>query len=198
MIESQIQVAIPEEVQVLIRLESIFMPYLKKQRDKLYKNEPSNNDQRFVHYTSAKNALSIINSKRLWMRNATCMSDYREVQHGFDMLAKFFSSDNPGLAAFCDALDKCAPSAAQEAINLFHKRSNIIRFHTYIASISEHDSTEDQHGRLSMWRAVGNNTASVALVIKIPRFTGSANALSLRFSPVAYLKEDDAAFNGCY
>jgi hypothetical protein len=153
------------------------MPHLKKQRDKLYKNEPSENDPRFVHYTSADAAFKIIGSKRLWMRNAICMSDYREVQHGFDMLAKFFSSDNPGLAAFCEALDASAPDAAQEAINLFNQWWNNIRFHTYIASISEHDSTEDLHGRLSMWRAVAN-TARVALVIKIPRFSEGANALS--------------------
>ena len=119
------------------------------------------------------------------------MSDYREVQHGFDMLAKFFSSDSPGLAAFCEALNASAPGAAQEAINLFNQWWKIIRFHTYIASISEHDSTEDLHGRLSMWRVIGNNTARVALVIKIPRFSGAANALNLMFSPVAHLREDE-------
>jgi hypothetical protein len=191
MTESQTQVPIPEEVQLWIRLESIFMPHLKKARDKLYKNEPSETDQRFVHYTSADNALKIIESKRLWMRNATCMSDYREVQHGFDMLAKFFSPDSPGLAAFCEALNACAPGAAQEAINLFNQWWNNIRFHTYIASISEHKSKENEHGRLSMWRAVGNNAARVALVIKIPRFSGAADALNLMFSPVAYLTDHE-------
>lgn len=47
-----------------------------------------------------------------------------------------------------------------------------------------------------MWRAVAN-TARVALVIKIPRFSEGANALNLMFSPVAYLTEDEvhAALN---
>jgi len=117
MTESQTQVHIPEEVQRLVRLERIFMPHVRKQRDVLYKNEPNENDPRFVHYTTADNALKIIGSKRLWMRNTTCMSDYREVQHGFDMLAKFFSSDSTGLAAFREALDASAPGAAQEASN---------------------------------------------------------------------------------
>jgi hypothetical protein len=66
-----------------------------------------------------------------------------------------------------------------------------IRLHTYIASISEHDSPEeDQHGRLSMWRAVGNNTARVALIFRIPRLSEGPKALDLVFSPVAYLTEE--------
>jgi hypothetical protein len=177
----------PEE----ILLESIFMPHLKKQRDKC------NNDQRFVHYTSAENALSIIKSKRLWMPNATCMSDYREVQHGFDILAKYFS-DKSRMDAFSKALDVCATGAVQEAINVFNQWWNNIRLHAYITSISEHDNPEeDKHGRLSMWPAIGNNTARVALVIKVPRFSGSVNALKLMFSPVAYLTDGEvhAVFN---
>jgi hypothetical protein len=124
------------------------------------------------------------------MRNATCMSDYREVQHGFDMLAKLFS-DKPKIDAFIKALDGCSPDTAQEAINLFDQSWKNIRLNTYIASISEHVSTEDRHGRLSMWRAVGNNTARVALVIRIPRFSEGPKALDLMFSPVAYLKEEE-------
>ena len=99
---------LPEDVQLGIQLESIFMPETRKQRDAIYAN-----GTRFVHYTSADAAFKIIGSKRLWMRNAICMSDYREVQHGFDMLAKFFSSDNPGLAAFCEALDASAGRGAR-------------------------------------------------------------------------------------
>jgi hypothetical protein len=167
------------------------MPHVRKQRDVLYKKVPNENHPRFVHYTSADNALKIIESKRLWMRSATCMSDYREVQHGFDMLAKFFSPDSLGLAAFRVVLDASAPGVAQEAITLFNQWWNNIRSHTYIASISEHDSNEDLHGRLSMWRAVGHNTARVALVIKIPWFSGAADALNLMFSPVSYLNDDE-------
>jgi len=38
-----------------------------------------------VHYTSAEAALSIIGDKRVWIRNTTCMSDFREVEHRFDI-----------------------------------------------------------------------------------------------------------------
>ena len=139
MAEVQIQAPIPQDLHDAMRLESIFMPRAREQRDELFGNEPRGNDPRFVHYTSAENALSIIRTKRLWMRNTTCMSDYREVQHGFDILAKFFS-DKPRLDAFCKALGVCAPGVALEAVNLFNQWWNNICFNTYIASISEHDS----------------------------------------------------------
>jgi hypothetical protein len=65
----------------MLRLEAIFMPYGRRQRDgayeKLKKSGATDERLRFVHYTSAEAALSIIRSKRIWMRNTTCMSDYR-------------------------------------------------------------------------------------------------------------------------
>ncbi len=172
------------------------MPHAREQRDEVYeKNRKPGEDAtethvRFVHYTSAEAALSIIKSKRIWMRNTTCMSDYREVQHGFDMLNKFFA-DKSKMEQFVSALDLAAPGAAKQAIDLFNKWWDTIRFHTYITSISEHHSAEDSHGRLSMWRAFGGNIARVALVFKVPYFTGGAQALNLLFSPVAYLTEPE-------
>jgi hypothetical protein len=180
---------LPPEQQLAFRLESIFMPQARKQRDEHHAREGHELGARFVHYTSAESALSIIKSKRLWMRNSTCMSDFREMQHGFDILARFFS-DQQKKAAFKAALDMCAPGAADEAITLFDQWWETIRFHTYIASLSEHLNNEDLHGRLSMWRAFGNSAAPrVATVIRIPQFSGGAIALNLIFSPVAYFTE---------
>jgi len=160
------------------------MPRARAQREALFER-----DGRFVHYTSAEAALKIIAAKRLWMRNTTCMSDYREVQHGFDILRGFFS-DIPKRSRFTDALDRCAPGVAGEAIELFDQWWNDIRYHTYISSISEHNDDEDLHGRLSMWRAFGGNTARVGFVFRLPFYAGAAEALSIMFSPVAYLTED--------
>src|ERR1039458_4464080 len=83
-----------EQLQLAFQLESIFMPQAKRQRDaahtRLKESGIGDEQLRFVHYTSAEAALKIIRSKRLWMRNTTCMSDYREVRHGYDILYKFF------------------------------------------------------------------------------------------------------------
>jgi hypothetical protein len=115
--DAQDPVVIPEDVRLAMQLENIFMPHTTRQRRKLYENDK--NHARFVHYTSAEAALSIIKSKRVWMRNTTCMSDYRELQHGFDSFKNFFS-DESNHKAFIEAVDVCVPGAALEAIAPFY------------------------------------------------------------------------------
>jgi hypothetical protein len=183
------------EIELFIRLEDIFMPQARRQRDAAYKQGSAAatvaDSVRFVHYTSAEAALRIIESKRVWMRNTRCMSDYSEVQHGFAILQKFFS-DKANTEKFCAALDKSVPGAAMEGITLFNQwwAARDIEFNTYIASIAEHDAREDLHGRLSMWRAFGKSSTRVALVFNIPWSSTSGFALNVMFSPVAYLAED--------
>ena len=177
----------PEQYNPVIRLESIFMPKARERRDKLYNGRDR---AKFVHYTSADAALNIINTKRIWMRNTTCMSDYREVSHGYDLLNAFFSNaTNKG--NFINALDLCSPNIGQEAIDLFNQWWSDIQRNSYIASISEHDDKENMHGRLSMWRAYGGNSARVAIVFSVPWYSGASAALNIMFSPVAYLNKDD-------
>jgi hypothetical protein len=178
-----------EQLDLAKRLGAIFTPHARKQIDAHYGE--SGAPARFVHYTSAENALKIIETKSLWMRNATCMSDYREVQHGYDILARFFSVE-ANRDSFTAALDACAPGAAKEAIGHFDNWWSDIRNSTYITSISEHLSTEDAHGSLSMWRAFGNSAARVGIVVRVPFASGSGLALGIMFSPVAYLTEEQA------
>jgi len=185
--------SIPEQLQNRLKLESIFMPFASKRRDEFYRRQtpagPVARSARFVHYTSAGAALSIINGKRMWMRNALCMSDYREVQHGFASLQGFFS-DNSNASAFTTALDQFVPGATKDAITSFDQWWNVIQRHTYITSVSEHDTAEDQHGRLSMWRAFGNTTTRVAIVLNVPWNSGGADALKLIFAPIVYLTQE--------
>jgi hypothetical protein len=177
------------EFEMMLRLESIFMPYATRQRhtafdrqkDSVTGEQPS--FLRVVHYTTAEAALKIIGTKRLWMRNTTCMDDYQEVQHGMDILANYFNKDRT--AAFAAALDTIAPGQAMDAINKFNGWwNNHLGFNIFVSSVAEHATSEDTHGRLSMWRAFGNDASRVAIVIKIPKYTGAAGALGLFFSPV--------------
>ena len=181
-----------EEIARNKMLEGIFVPYARKRRDEVYQSGklPS---ARFVHYTSADAALKIISQKRLWMRNVACMADYREVQHGFEILLRFFS-DKDKSKSFKETVSLFAPGAADEAINLFDQwwRQGTFQFKTYIASVSEHDAEEDLHGRLSMWRAFGGTTARVGLVFNVPNLSEAAEAMRLTFSPVAYFKDNEA------
>jgi hypothetical protein len=91
------------------------MPEYCRQRNEFYATNPN---PRFVHYTRAEAALEIIKKKRLWLRNATAMVDFREVNHGFELLSKWFhSGDNR--TRFSAAFDQIHCGAALEAIARF-------------------------------------------------------------------------------
>src|SRR5262249_38411311 len=93
------------QMEINQQCEAIFHPLAKRQRGALYDQNPS---ARFVHYTSAESALKIITSKRLWMRNTTCMADYREVQHGYGILVRYFA-DLQKRSTFVQSIEQCAP-----------------------------------------------------------------------------------------
>jgi hypothetical protein len=149
------------QLEIAQKLLEILTPYAAQTRADMVQRAG-----RFVHYTSAENGLKIIDTKTVWMRNTNCMIDYREIQHGLDTLRRFFA-DNPKRDEFLRALDACGDGVGQQAFAHFNQWSNDIRFNIYITSVSEHDDKEDQHGRLSMWRAFAGGTARVALVFKI-------------------------------
>lgn len=175
----------PEQLATFRRLAEIFLPSATRAIDRLY---PQHDGwARFAHYTSADAALSIIRSKRLWLRNTSCMTDYREVQHGYELLVGLFS-DQAKRDAFISALDACVPGVALEGIQMFDNQWPRIRRDTFIASLCEHPGDkEDLFGRLSMWRAVGGSIGvRVALVVRIPYLTGAAQAMQVTFSPVIY------------
>jgi hypothetical protein len=41
---------------------------------------------KLAHYTSAENALNIINGQTMWLRNAGVMNDHSEIEHGRGIL----------------------------------------------------------------------------------------------------------------
>jgi hypothetical protein len=177
----------PEQLAIAEKLVHILFPYNMRKSDKIKKKRG-----RFVHYTSAENALKIINSRCIWMRNTTCMSDYREVNHGLDALNRYFGNAT-NKQAFTDALNGCSAGIAEEAFNLFNQWWQNTQLQTFITSISEHDDREDVHGRLSMWRAFGNSTARVALVIKSSLDIGKNLALGVTLNPVGYFTDEELA-----
>jgi hypothetical protein len=54
----------PEQLELVRRLSEIFMPFANRTRTAMIERRG-----RFVHYTSAANALEIIRTKRWWMRS---------------------------------------------------------------------------------------------------------------------------------
>lgn len=171
----------PHERDTIKKLAGIFMPYATGRLEAIRAT-----NKRFVHYSSAENIFKIISSRTMWLRNTRCMADYTEVELGYSMLHKFFQQKH-NHEAFFTAVNACSANLAEEAIALFDQWWSDIRFNTFICSISEHEDSEDGHGRLSMWRAFGQ-ASRAAMVMRVPD-EGAAEGLHVMLSPVAYFGE---------
>ena len=177
----------------IARHMAIFQPYAVKRLVKLEKNKT-----RFVYYTSADTGLKILSTRNIWMRQASCMNDYSEVQHGLDCLAKAWQGEHG--KRLREFLEKHFPGIVREITNSFDAFQDALRYDTYMTCLSEHagpeSEAEDLHGRLSMWRAYGRGVG-VALVIKQDPFWTSDMSLGLFSTPVAYLSDEGFAKEFC-
>jgi len=145
---------------------------------------------RFVQYTSAAAAVGILSNKEVWMRNAGCMNDHSEVRFGLECVAKAY--DGPSGQKFREALNSIYKGFTDRLEKQFNPFAPSITQHTYVSCFSEHDDEEDTHGRLSMWRAYGNQTG-VALVMNNHPFIEPSDALMAWTVPVAYVRENEFA-----
>jgi len=152
------------------RIGTILMPYATEAYDRIA------NGTRFVHYTSAKSALEILQSRCIWIRNATCMNDYNEMRHGLQCLFDAFKTDAG--TAFNAALEGCYPELSKELNSKFLRIAPTLIEHTYITCVSEHTDEEELYGRLSMWRAYGASIG-VALVLNNGPFVRPSTAHSI-------------------
>jgi hypothetical protein len=131
-----------------LRLREIFRPYaVRKYKDMLLRSG------RFVHYTTAEVAVSIIKNKAVWMRKSITMNDFMEIEHGLNCLAASYNSD-PG-SKFKDILERLHPGFCKVLEERFNSWIPTFKHDTYLACVSEHLDGEDRLGRLSMWRAYG-------------------------------------------
>jgi len=144
---------------------------------------------RFVHYTSAETAIKIIRNKNVWMRRASMMNDFSEVQYGLSQIAECYNKGNEG-KRFKDFLEGCHSGIVSEFENYFSSWENEIVLRSYITSLSEHLPEEDGVGRLSMWRAYGSNRG-VAFVVNPEAVIAEASSISAYTIPVHYIRERD-------
>lgn len=167
-------------------INSVFMPRAMEHLARL--KQPGTAG--FVHYTSAATMISILRDRKIWMRNARCMNDVSEMQHGCDRLMSALGNDCRR-EKLINALNLCRPDAAEKAFALFDQYRPNILDRTFITCLSEHDQREDKLGRLSMWRAYGQDSVGVALVINKEVLFLEGNALNAFSSPVAYLTDEE-------
>ena len=142
---------------------------------------------RFVHYTSARVAHSILTKNEIWMRNASLMNDYSEIDHGIQ-LVRLALVEKAG-EEFRESLDEIFPNLSSQLLELAQAWEYDWRAETYLTCMSEHDPSEDKDGRLSMWRAYGD----VAFVLKDTPFKAITDALAAYSVPVHYMNQDEYA-----
>jgi hypothetical protein len=146
---------------------------------------------RFVHYTSAAAAMSILKNKEIWMRKSTCMNDSSEVRHGLECLAKAYNHSAAG-QRLKSILDSTFTGLRAEIEQGFNSFSRFILLDTYLTCVSEHRNEEDILGRLSMWRAYGVTTG-VAFVMNNAPFLAPNEVLKAYASAVAYCDDNKFA-----
>lgn len=163
-------------------LREVFYPYATKKIDSMRRNST-----RFVHYTSAENALNIIDGNQVWLRNTNLMNDFREVQHGQRCVLDAWNDDKVG-GKLQKALNSLSAGLSERFIQRFVGYERTRSHETYMIAVSEHgneQNREDLYGRLSMWRAYGGST-NVAFVFKNDPFLSESDALNAYTSPVLY------------
>lgn len=160
-------------------IDKIFFPYAMQKQEEVFRKKT-----RFVHYTSAEVAINILRKKEVWMRNASVMNDFLEIDHGLDCLNNAWHSSSGDRMK--KVLDELVEGLSQNVASKFDAWVPHFRRDTYLTSISEHLESEDEIGRLSMWRAYGGTTG-VALVLNNTAFVNPSDALKAYTSPVAYL-----------
>ncbi|HWA23076.1 MAG TPA: DUF2971 domain-containing protein [Caulobacterales bacterium] len=166
-------------------LEPIFFPYASAEQ-----RTAAGGDARFVHYTTAEAAKSIIQNRQVWMRNSTTMNDYSEIRHGAEALASAYNgATGADFKANLEALFPGICGRIEQNYNGWHEH---FKLNTYIACLSRHQPHEDKLGRLSMWRAYCA-CSGVALIVKGDPFIARSDALKAYTTPVAYL--DHAGFD---
>jgi len=166
------------------RLISIFFPDLPSQIQHVKDGEV-----KFAQYTSAEAAASIITSEQVWLRNAQCMNDFSEIQHGIDCLVAAYRSDDPR-NKLKSLLDTLFPGSRKRLEDLFNSWIPYFRDDTYITCLSEHPPKENEYGRLSMWRAYGGRQ-SVAVVLNTEVFTSDTDIFSANIFRVSYISQEE-------
>lgn len=164
------------------KLEAIFFSYASRKQKEM-------KGRRFVHYTSAEAAASIIERREIWLRKSLVMVDFMEVEYGLRLIRSTFEA--PGFGdRFRAALDVISPNIDNQVDHLLSAWTPNLKSDTYLACVSEHNDSEDQIGRLSMWRSLGGATG-VALVVNSAPFLTTSDALKAYSSPVAYLSPEE-------
>lgn len=178
------QMNIPSYDKIFSYLVSFFSAY------KQYHYNTLSEDQRLVYYTNAETAKKIIQNKEIWLRNSLLMNDHSEITYGLSVVKKVMNG--PVGARIYSLAEEIYPETGPEVKKLLEQSEEFWKSETYLTCLSLHDSSEDQIGRLSMWRAYGD----VAFVINNTPFLNETLTSIVYSTPVHYgEKEHESQLN---
>ena len=140
---------------------------------------------RLVYYTSAETAKSIIENREIWFRNAALMSDFSEISYGLKLLTRAVSG--PAGEIFGRTANGLFPDATGSAAELLKPLIPDWHLETYLSCWSLHHPSEDQSGRLPMWRAYGD----VAVVLRNRALYAFGEESGIQSLPVNYFSLSD-------
>jgi hypothetical protein len=156
--------------------------FLDEQKERERQGKPK---ARLAYYTSADTALKIVRDRELWLRDCRCMTDFNEVWVGIRNVEEYLSYRSD---AFQSAVDACHPGSSAWIVHQFGSLAPSLWANTHLMCLSVHDpkndGSEDQFGRLSMWRAYGRDHGA-AIIFKTPH-EGISDQLSVYLNPVIY------------
>ena len=161
-------------------IDKIFCPTRIENAQNLMKD-----GSKFAYYTNASTAVEIIRNREIWLRNALIMNDYSEILYGLKLFRNALKSTSG--QKYIKALNSIELNLFDKTMGWFEFWEKTILTDTFITCLSSHFPSENQNGRLSMWRAYGNT----ALVVNRSPFLNE-NAYSGIYSlPVHYWNQDD-------
>jgi hypothetical protein len=118
-----------------------------------------NESKEIAHYTSAEAGYAILKEQKFWFRNTKYMNDFSEGQWGWNLLVKAYNgTKDTQTKTLKAALDSIAPKLSEKFKEMMNNQRHNQDWHPYISCFCEHDfleNKEDDHGKLSMWRAYG-------------------------------------------
>ena len=138
---------------------------------------------KFAYYTTAGTAKKILENKVVWLRNAHVMNDYSELTYGLGLFENALSSSS-GIKFFT-ALNSCCMNVDKKVLDWYQEWKTSLLIDTFFTCLSLHHPSEDDNGRLSMWRAYGN----VAIVFNNSILVNESSALGVWSLRVNYLSQ---------
>lgn len=151
------------EVIKMSDLEKIFFPFYEENLNTIRENS----NIEFAYYSSLEVIHYILIDGVIWLRNASCMNDWKEIHRGKELFLKYFSigRNKQKLVEILKKINETFPWE-DNLYSLIQDFPAAMLYDAYIASLTEHEKDNDSSGKLSMWRGYGRGIGGAVILKK--------------------------------